>query len=42
MKVSAATYLYRMTVEERTLVAVIGEPYRRFMATRKRIIPFVY
>jgi protein-S-isoprenylcysteine O-methyltransferase Ste14 len=39
---SAAVYMYRMTVEERTLLAVIGEPYRQFMATRKRLIPFVY
>jgi protein-S-isoprenylcysteine O-methyltransferase Ste14 len=36
------TYMYRMTVEERTLVAVIGEPYREFMSTRKRLIPFLY
>ena len=37
-----AVYRYRMGVEERTLLTVIGEPYRRFMATRKRLIPFVY
>jgi protein-S-isoprenylcysteine O-methyltransferase Ste14 len=36
------SYLYRMTVEERTLLSVIGEPYREFMRTRKRLIPFVY
>ena len=29
-----------MAVEERTLLAVIGEPYRQFMTTRKRLIPF--
>jgi protein-S-isoprenylcysteine O-methyltransferase Ste14 len=39
---STAVYLYRIAVEERTLVAVIGEPYREFMKTRKRLIPFVY
>lgn len=39
---SAAVYLYRMQVEERALLAAIGEPYRRFMETRKRLIPFVY
>jgi protein-S-isoprenylcysteine O-methyltransferase Ste14 len=39
---SFATYSYRMTVEERALLAAIGEPYRRFMSTRKRLIPFVY
>jgi protein-S-isoprenylcysteine O-methyltransferase Ste14 len=37
-----AVYMYRMAVEERTLLAVIGEPYREFMRTRKRLIPFVY
>jgi protein-S-isoprenylcysteine O-methyltransferase Ste14 len=39
---STAVYVYRMSVEERTLLAVIGEPYRQFMATRKRLIPFIY
>lgn len=39
---TTAAYLYRMAVEERTLLAVIGEPYREFMQTRKRLIPFVY
>ena len=35
-------YRYRMAVEERALLAVVGEPYREFMQGRKRIIPFVY
>ena len=39
---SFAVYTYRIGVEERALVATIGEPYRRFMAGRKRLIPFVY
>lgn len=39
---SLAVYSYRMRVEERTLLAVIGEPYREFLRTRKRMIPFVY
>ncbi len=39
---STAVYLYRIAVEERTLLAVIGEPYRQFMSTRKRLIPFIY
>jgi protein-S-isoprenylcysteine O-methyltransferase Ste14 len=39
---SVAVYVYRMNVEERALLAVIGEPYRQFMATRKRLVPFVY
>ncbi len=39
---SLAAYLYRMSVEERVLLATIGEPYREFMRTRRRLIPFVY
>lgn len=37
-----AVYAYRISVEERTLLRVIGEPYARFRATRKRLIPFIY
>jgi protein-S-isoprenylcysteine O-methyltransferase Ste14 len=40
--VSFAVYSYRIMVEERALLAAIGEPYKRFMCTRKRLIPFVY
>jgi protein-S-isoprenylcysteine O-methyltransferase len=39
---SFAVYGYRIAVEERALSAAIGAPYREFMATRKRLIPFVY
>jgi protein-S-isoprenylcysteine O-methyltransferase Ste14 len=39
---SCAVYIYRMSVEERALLGAIGEPYARFMRTRKRLIPFVY
>lgn len=39
---SIAVYGYRIVVEERALLAAIGEPYRVFMTTRKRLIPFVY
>jgi protein-S-isoprenylcysteine O-methyltransferase Ste14 len=39
---SFAVYMYRIAVEERTLLTVLGEPYRQFMRTRKRLIPFVY
>ena len=39
---SFLVYIYRIRVEERTLATTIGEPYRRFMAGRKRLIPFVY
>jgi protein-S-isoprenylcysteine O-methyltransferase Ste14 len=39
---TTVVYVYRMNVEERALLAAIGEPYRTFMMTRKRLIPFVY
>ena len=35
-------YSYRIAIEERTLLAVVGEPYREFMRTRRRLIPFIY
>jgi len=37
-----AVILVRIRVEERALLAGIGEPYRQFMATRKRLIPWVW
>jgi protein-S-isoprenylcysteine O-methyltransferase Ste14 len=40
--VSLAVYIYRIHVEERTLLETLGEPYREFMRGRKRLIPFVY
>lgn len=40
--VPTAAILTRIRVEERALLAGIGEPYRRFMATRKRLIPWVW
>jgi protein-S-isoprenylcysteine O-methyltransferase Ste14 len=39
---SFAVYAFRIKVEERALLATIGEPYARFLRTRKRLIPFVY
>jgi protein-S-isoprenylcysteine O-methyltransferase Ste14 len=39
---SIAAYVYRMNVEEHALLSVIGQPYRDFMSTRKRLIPFIY
>lgn len=39
---SLIVYSYRISVEERALLTTIGEPYRQFMSTRKRLIPFVY
>ncbi len=37
-----AVYGYRIAVEERALLSVVGEPYREFIRTRKRLIPFIY
>ena len=39
---SVAVYAYRMHVEERALAGTIGEPYREFMRTRKRLVPYLY
>ncbi|HEX6628395.1 MAG TPA: isoprenylcysteine carboxylmethyltransferase family protein [Gemmatimonadaceae bacterium] len=36
-----ATYGYRVAVEERALVAAIGEPYRVYMTESKRFIPYI-
>lgn len=40
--VSVAVYSYRIAIEERALVETIGEPYRAFMRTRKRLVPRVW
>ena len=40
--ISFAVYAYRITVEERALLAVLGEPYREFMRHRKRLIPYLF
>jgi protein-S-isoprenylcysteine O-methyltransferase Ste14 len=37
-----AVYAYRISVEERALTAAIGEPYREFARTRRRLIPYIY
>ncbi len=39
---SVVTYAYRISVEERFLLKTVGESYREFMKTRKRLIPYVY
>ena len=39
---SFLVYAYRISIEERALLGAIGEPYRQFMSTRKRLIPFIY
>lgn len=38
---AVAVYVYRVRVEERALVSTLGEPYRAFMRSRKRFIPFI-
>ncbi len=35
-------YSYRAHVEEKALLSSLGAPYARFMASRKRFIPFVW
>lgn len=35
-------FLYRVNVEERALVTVIGDPYRRYMQRTKRFMPFIF
>jgi protein-S-isoprenylcysteine O-methyltransferase Ste14 len=42
LAVSVALYVYRIEVEERALLATIGDSYRTFCAPRKRLIPGVY
>ena len=37
-----AVYSYRIAVEERALLATVGEPYREFMRSRRRLIPYIY
>jgi protein-S-isoprenylcysteine O-methyltransferase Ste14 len=37
-----AAYTYRSRIEERALLTSLGEPYRQFMSSRKRFIPFIY
>jgi protein-S-isoprenylcysteine O-methyltransferase Ste14 len=34
-------YFYRAYVEEQAMLAALGEPYARFMATRRRFVPFI-
>lgn len=35
------TYAYRVRVEERALLEVIGEPYREYMRRTKRFVPMI-
>ena len=38
----SAVYGYRVGVEERALLATIGDPYRSYMSRTKRFVPFVF
>jgi protein-S-isoprenylcysteine O-methyltransferase Ste14 len=38
----SAVYGYRVGVEERALLATIGDPYRWYMSRTKRFIPFLF
>ncbi|MDA0163052.1 isoprenylcysteine carboxylmethyltransferase family protein [Solirubrobacter ginsenosidimutans] len=40
--VPAAGFVVRIRVEERALLAGLGEPYRRFATTRARLIPGIW
>ena len=40
--VAFPAYAHRASVEEQVLVSSLGAPYARFMASRKRFIPFIY
>jgi protein-S-isoprenylcysteine O-methyltransferase Ste14 len=40
--VAFLAYSYRAHVEEQALLASLGAPYARFMAGRKRFIPFIW
>lgn len=42
MALVAISFLYRVNVEERALVAVVGDPYRAYMQRTKRFVPFLY
>ena len=35
-------YSYRVKVEERMLIAALGDSYREYMERTKRFIPFIY
>ena len=37
-----AGHLYRVIVEERALIRIIGQPYVEYMRSTKRFIPFVF
>ncbi len=38
----AVAYSYRISVEEKALIAALGEPYKQYMQRTRRIIPFLF
>lgn len=42
MTAACPAYAYRARVEEQALLASLGDEYARFMATRKRFVPYVF
>jgi protein-S-isoprenylcysteine O-methyltransferase Ste14 len=34
--------IYRLRIEERALIATLGDRYREFAASRARLIPYVW
>jgi protein-S-isoprenylcysteine O-methyltransferase Ste14 len=42
MACGLVAYSYRIRVEESTLVAALGEPYREYMSRTQRLIPFIF
>jgi protein-S-isoprenylcysteine O-methyltransferase Ste14 len=39
----ASTFLFfRMDIEEKLLISVFGEEYKKYKRTTKRLIPFIY
>jgi protein-S-isoprenylcysteine O-methyltransferase Ste14 len=35
-------YAYRIAVEEAALVAVLGQPYKKYMRRTQRLVPFLF
>jgi protein-S-isoprenylcysteine O-methyltransferase Ste14 len=40
--VVAAGLTYRISVEERALVATLGQPYEDYRSSRRRLVPYVW
>jgi protein-S-isoprenylcysteine O-methyltransferase Ste14 len=40
--VVAAGVSYRISVEERALMATLGQPYENYRSTRRRLVPYVW